>query len=187
MARTTTTKTPPPPRVAGTSAPPPPPPPPPKKTTTPPRRPVGTAKLRDNIAQQVTAAGMVLGTLDPIGGFVLISNADPLAETWTAVAEVNPRVRRVLEGMFTSGVYATAGVATMAVALPLLTHYRVLPRAWFNPATGIIEAMEEQMNNGAGLEDFLRAHEEAKHKTRNGEPPFVDSFATPDPPTNGTP
>lgn len=124
--------------------------------------PLSAGQLQDKIAEQVTFAGMVLGSGDPVGGFILLANADNFGQSWAEVARVNPRVKLILERWFSTSVYANAATATAAIALPLLTHYRIMPLAWFNPARESVPAMEELVASGTTLAELLKMHKEAE-------------------------
>lgn len=156
----------PPPRAAaGNTGPPrPKPDPKPRASAAGARKKATTRELVSKMENQLTAVGMMVGTLDPVGGFILIANAESVSQSWGEVAEVNPAVRRVLENMFSASVYANAGAASLAILLPLLTHYKILPRAWFNPAAGQVVMLEhvttrsEENPEPQSLADLLIAH-----------------------------
>lgn len=146
-------------------------------------------QIADEIAQQVTMAGTAVGMADPVGGFILLTNAEPFSDAWAEVAAVNPRVKLVLESWFSRSVYANAGLATAGMLLPLLTHYKLLPRAWFNPAGDTVTMIETMMapapDGGAmTLADMLKMHKEAQMagaaESPNGSDPEVaDHFEVP--------
>lgn len=119
--------------------------------------------IQENIANQVTMLGMGVGAADPVGGFIILTNADDFAASWAKVAASNERVKRMLERWFHSGVYAEAGMATATLAVPLLTHYKLFPRAWFNPTAPSVEQIEGLVSEqGKSLSDLLELHRQAE-------------------------
>lgn len=119
--------------------------------------------INDKIAEQMTMVGMMVGQADPVAGFLIMVNVEDFAASWAKVAGANERVKRVLEKWFHGGVYAEAGMATAALAVPMLTHYKMLPRAWFNPTVASVEGVETLVTEeGKKLGDLLAMHAEAE-------------------------
>lgn len=120
-------------------------------------------KIEDNIVNQVVGIGMMVGQADRVSGFILITGAPQFAASWAEVARVNPQVRAVLEKWFTGSVYMNAAMATAMIGMPLLTHYGMMPRAWFNPTAAQTQMIEEQAENMT-LEEMLVAYEQLKQQ-----------------------
>jgi hypothetical protein len=146
-------------------------------------RPMTRNQLSNDIAEQLTMAGMMIGQPDPVAGYILCANAQNFGDAWADVAQVNPRVKAVLEKWFSKTVYANAGTATLAVVLPMATHYRLMPKAWFNPASDTVKNLEGMVNpedgsEGVSFSDLLMMDAEAKARAAAAA---AEGFFAPEP------
>lgn len=104
------------------NAPPPPAPPTPK------RKPTAVAlsgKLEDFFGG-VALAVMAMG--DQHCAEILATQAKPLAEAYTRLAERNDRVKKLLEALTTTGAYGEVVAVTLATALPIAAHHSPMMR-----------------------------------------------------------
>jgi hypothetical protein len=140
------------------------PPPEPKAAPAPKRAP---SKLAKDIAEQVTMCGMMIGQPDPVAGYILVANAENFGQSWAEVAAVNPRVKAILGKWFAKTVYANAAAASAAIVLPLATHYGLMPRQWYNPASETVTRLEQMVSpedgaDGVSFTDLLMMDAVAK-------------------------
>lgn len=136
-------------------------------------RPAGQAtvnRIKDGLAFQMTMLGMGIGQGDPVAGTIIVSGAEDFGEAWANVARENKRVREVLEKVVSVSTNGQAVFATAAIAIPLATHWHVLPRAWFNPTAAQVEQLESLQEAGMDfpsmLETIRRAQEQAKAQAK---------------------
>lgn len=84
-------------------------------------------KLEAKLTEFIGTAGMVVSMFNQTDGFIILSNAEPLAQNWTALAEENAAVKRVLNSMVETGAWSAALMATAAVALPIMDNHGYIP------------------------------------------------------------
>lgn len=93
-----------------------------------PRSSAGSAAMTRKLTGVINTIGGVISLVEPHDGGVILANAQPLASGWAKVADRHPRVRQAIDGMEAGGVYGAAIAATLAVAVPILAHHRLLPQ-----------------------------------------------------------
>jgi hypothetical protein len=92
------------------------------------RRTGEVEKIRQGMMEFYLAAGVGVAFLDQYDGFVIGQNASKLADSWAALAEKDPKVRKALMRMLTGTSWAGVLMAHAMVALPIMQHHNLIPQ-----------------------------------------------------------
>lgn len=94
---------------------------------------------------------MVASGFSPIDGIIIQQSATPLAMGWGKVAEVDPRVAKIIDGGGTASVWMEAILPTVMVALMIGAAHNMLPpaldnmvRVQVNEAEKMVKAMQRE-------------------------------------------
>jgi hypothetical protein len=89
------------------------------------RKPPLKKQLEDVFA---TIAVAIAATGDAHCANVVASQAEPLAEAWSELAKVNPRVKAVIEKMLTGSAWGQVIFVSAATVIPIAAHHGLIPR-----------------------------------------------------------
>ncbi len=117
------------------------------RSTAPRGRPNWEAALKAKLERQLTQVAFLVSMADQFDAAVIAQNASNLAQAWTDLAAVDPRVRKALEGSVTGGAWLGAIGATLAVAVPILAHHGMIPSLPFIVTPGYASP-ESEADNG---------------------------------------
>ncbi len=83
--------------------------------------------LRADLVQLYTGMGLVLKPMLPLPALVLVKQSEACADAWVRAAEVNPVIRRALEGFSQASVYGALLMAHAPIALAFQVQLGRLP------------------------------------------------------------
>lgn len=75
--------------------------------------------LRKDLVDLYTTLGLIAKPLLPLPALVLVKQSEDCADAWVRAAEVNPVIRRALEGFATASVYGALIMAHAPIAIAL--------------------------------------------------------------------
>ena len=88
----------------------------------------GMRKLHEQVTDlYVTLGTMVVTPIDRLAGYLLVEQAEALAQTWIDLAETNPAVKRALSKLVEAGGWGGVLVAHGMVMMPVLANRGMFP------------------------------------------------------------
>ncbi len=97
----------------------------PRKATSAPLRPLGD--LRKDLVEFYAGIGLLAQPIMPLPALVIVKQSEACADAWVRAAEVNPVIRRVLEGFSTASVYGALIMAHAPIAVAFQVQLGRLP------------------------------------------------------------
>lgn len=99
----------------------------PSPSTGRPRTPAMRA-LEARVTEMYALAGMgAFAVGDQIVSNSILQNAESCADAWITLAERDPKVKRILERLTQSSAWGGVVMAHLGIAIPILSHYGILP------------------------------------------------------------
>lgn len=95
-----------------------------ERPTPAPRKPPLKKALEDAFGMISLA---VMATGDTYCANHIAAQAEPLAEAWSELAKVNPRVKAILERMLETGAWSAVIITTAATVIPICYHHGMWP------------------------------------------------------------
>jgi hypothetical protein len=83
--------------------------------------------LRADLVQLYTGLGLVLRPMMPLPALVMVKESETCADAWVRAAEVNPIIRRALEGFSQASVYGALLMAHAPIAIAFQVQMGRLP------------------------------------------------------------
>lgn len=80
---------------------------------------------------------------DQYSSFIIASRSDKFAHDLAELAKVNPRVKRTLEGLLNGGAYGGLMFSGMALLLPIMWSYGIIPAPPFDPFSAFYPSLPD--------------------------------------------
>lgn len=139
------------------------------------RKASSTRQLREALASFLAAPSLLFSAMgDHYCAYIWANRTPQMADAWVALAEKNPRVRRILEAMVTGSDVGLVVMSTAAVVVPTMAHYGAYPSGFFNP---FALSQHEQADLEAMLADLDQRRGE---RASNGAAPPPPHSAPPE-------
>jgi hypothetical protein len=89
--------------------------------------PTSRTPLEKRLSRFFTMVALVTSAaLDKECGMTVQNNAEDLARVWGELAQQDPRVKKVIEALLSSGAYAQALTVTGMTVVPILRHHEII-------------------------------------------------------------
>jgi len=85
-------------------------------------------KIRQGMLELYLTVGIGVNFFDQFDGMVVAQNAPKLADSWAALAEKDPKVRKALMKMLTGTSWSAVLIAHAMVAVPIMQHHKLIPQ-----------------------------------------------------------
>lgn len=151
-----------------------------KQETPPPRSTGRRPPLASQLEEFVGSLAIMATPVDSYAGEVIAFRSRELADAWARLAQKNPTVKRVLEGMMQGGSWGEVVMVSLSVAIPI---------AWNRGLVRDDIAMPFVMTGPVPPSADVRAHETGGGEEEASTPPPPSPPPTPEtkPPTPQSP
>lgn len=92
-----------------------------------PGRPSTAAKQKEQLVALIATIGTGVFTVNAADGIAILNGAESLADALVKVAEKNPAVARVLDGLLKTSTYGELVMAAAAIGIPIAANHGLLP------------------------------------------------------------
>lgn len=117
-------------------------------------------RLRDELQRNVSFVGLMMCAKDPWLGQLILLNRDRVIDQWIDVCRINPTIRNALLSIMDMGVYATAIVTTLSIAIAALAHMKIIPNGDMIVSgiagTGVTIPTDAQVQSTEAMFDFAK-------------------------------
>lgn len=84
-------------------------------------------RIRNGMRDLYVMIGTGAGMLNQMDGFIIVQNADKLADSWAALAAQDAKARKALSKFLTGTSWSSVIAAHAVVAVPILQNHGVIP------------------------------------------------------------
>ena len=83
-----------------------------------------TNLIIEALKQSYALIGTIAVAFSPADGFIIVKNAEDLAESWRMILDNDPKLRRRMKSLIQGSGWGTVVTAHVAVAVPILNNHR---------------------------------------------------------------